>query len=379
MEFHPVANIFPLLQGQELEDLKADIAANGLIEPIWIHPDGRIIDGRNRWLACVETNTNADFRTYNGDLSTSALVRFVVSLNLKRRHLNSGQLAFVSLEIEKVLAEEAKERQRQQAVINSPFSSKVEFIPPLSEKGKARDQAAAIVGTNGRYVQDAKKLAAEAPEIADKVITGQLTMPKAKQELKEQVRKEELKQQRIDIEQGKMQLPIGVFEIIVIDPPWPYGTKYDAGGRRAANPYPEMTLEEISGIELPAAPDCILWLWTTHKFMRYSFSILDTWGFRDVAIVTWEKDRMGLGQWLRSNSEFCIMAVKGGPRVDLTNQKTVIHGPMREHSRKPDEFYNLVDSLCVGRKLDYFSREERPGWYTAGIEIKKFEADNDTF
>jgi len=186
-------------------------------------------------------------------------------------------------------------------------------------------------------------------------------------------REGDIEQQRFDIETNLPQLIDGLFEVIVIDPPWPYRTEYDPDGRRAANPYPEMSLEDIAAIELPAANDCILWLWTTHKFMRYSFDILDIWGFREVAIVTWEKNRMGLGAWLRSNSEFCIMAVRGNPKVNLTNQTTVIHGPMREHSRKPDEFYRMIDSLCIGRKYDYFGRQQREGWTVYGAEVNKFD------
>ena len=132
-----------------------------------------------------------------------------------------------------------------------------------------------------------------------------------------------------------------------------------------------MSLEEIKAIKLPAAEDCILFLWTTHKFMRYSFEVLDKWGFREVAIITWVKDRIGLGSWLRSQSEFCIMAVKGSPKVTLTNQSTVVYGLMREHSRKPDEFYKMVESLCTGRKLDYFAREKREGWEVFGNDTEK--------
>lgn len=185
-------------------------------------------------------------------------------------------------------------------------------------------------------------------------------------------RKEYIDEQIEEIQSNKFQPPTGLFDVIVIDPPWPYGTKYDPSGRRAANPYPEMSLDEIKAINLPASNDCILWLWTTHKFMRYSFDILDKWGFRDVAIVTWVKDRMGLGSWLRSQSEFCIMAVKGTPKINLTNQTTVIHGALREHSRKPDEFYQFIDSLCVGYKLDWFSREKRDGWVSFGNDTEKF-------
>ena len=194
------------------------------------------------------------------------------------------------------------------------------------------------------------------------------------EELKEE-REQEIKALRELIENIKNRPFDGKYDVIVIDPPWPYGTKYDPSGRRAANPYPEMSLDELKGLnkkKIPAADNCVLWLWTTHKFMRHSFELLDAWEFRDVAILTWVKDRMGLGQWLRSQSEFCIMAVKGTPKINLTNQTTVINGPMREHSRKPDEFYDMVNDLCIGRKLDYFSTEKREGWDQYGIDPNKF-------
>lgn len=191
---------------------------------------------------------------------------------------------------------------------------------------------------------------------------------------KKQERAEDIEEQMEDIAEHDFDPPDGLFDVIAIDPPWPYGTSYDPSGRRAANPYPEMSIEAISEIAVieKAAEDCILWLWTTHKFMRHAYGLLDVWGFRDVAIVTWVKDRIGLGSWLRSQSEFCIMAVKGKPTVNLTNQSTVIHGPLREHSRKPDEFYQMVDGLCVGYKLDWFSREERNGWAQVGNDPGRF-------
>lgn len=191
-------------------------------------------------------------------------------------------------------------------------------------------------------------------------------------ETKKAERIADIERQAATIAQGEVSVPTGPFHVISIDPPWPYGTDYDPATRRAANPYPEMSLEQIRALELPAAEDCVLWLWTTHQFMRHSFDLLDAWGFKDKAILTWVKDRMGLGSWLRSQSEFCIMAVKGRPPVQLTNQTTVINGPLREHSRKPDEFYALVEQLCVGAKLDYFSRQPREGWQQVGNTTELF-------
>jgi N6-adenosine-specific RNA methylase IME4 len=91
--------------------------------------------------------------------------------------------------------------------------------------------------------------------------------------------------------------------------------------------------------------------------MREAFTVLDAWGFEQKTILTWVKDRFGNGDWLRGQTEHCILAVRGKPVVTLTNQSTVLHAPSRGHSAKPMEFYELVESLCPApRYADLFSR-----------------------
>ena len=64
------------------------------------------------------------------------------------------------------------------------------------------------------------------------------------------------------------------------------------------------------------------------------------------------------------------MAVRGTPTIELTNQTTALHGPLRRHSQKPEEFYQLVESLCPGSKLEMFARQKREGWMSHGNESK---------
>ena len=125
----------------------------------------------------------------------------------------------------------------------------------------------------------------------------------------------------------------------------------------------------VSGL---AYDDWILWLWTTNAYMREAYQVADAWGFQVKTILTWAKDRMGTGDWLRGQTEHCLMAVKGKPVVTLTNQTTVIHGPLREHSRKPDEFFQLVNTLCPGEKAELFAREAREGWTVYGNQLHTF-------
>jgi ParB-like chromosome segregation protein Spo0J len=105
VEFHHLANIFPLLKGAAFNDLVADIKTHGLREPICLY-DGQILDGRNRYRACLKARIEPRFTTHKG----KDPLAFVVSLNLKRRHLNASQLSFVALDVERAEAELAKQR-----------------------------------------------------------------------------------------------------------------------------------------------------------------------------------------------------------------------------------------------------------------------------
>jgi N6-adenosine-specific RNA methylase IME4 len=170
--------------------------------------------------------------------------------------------------------------------------------------------------------------------------------------------------------------PTGPFRVIAIDPPWQYESRANDPTHRAANPYPDMTLDAIKALPVAdlAHADCILWLWTTNAFIGEALECLAAWGFEKKSIVTWVKDRMGLGDWLRGRTEHCLMAARGKPiREPLTNQTTVITGPLREHSRKPDSFYSLVESLCPGNKAEMFACEAREGWTAINApELGKF-------
>lgn len=387
LEYHDVANLFPLMQGEEYENLKADIAANGLREPIWLH-EGKIVDGRNRHRACLDTGTPPRYRTWDGN---GSLVAFVVSLNLQRRHLTSSQKAVVALEVEKALAEEAtaKEAERKRNQGDTTLE-----IFPKSEPIRAADQAAKILGTNAHYVTDAKRLAATAPELLDEVRDGNLTIPEAKalarlpevqrasaltranngdaRNVKDAIRKTRLEEQVAAIE--GMPTPTGKHHVIVADPPWAYEKRAEDATHRGACPYPTMAIDEICAMPVAdlALDDCVLWLWTTNAFMEEAYQVAQAWGFEVKTILTWAKDRMGVGDWLRGQTEHCLMAVKGRPVVRLTNQTTLLHGPMREHSRKPDEFYRMVEALCPGSKCELFSREQREGWANFGAEVGLF-------
>ena len=356
--YHEVAQIFPLMEGAEFEALKCDVAQNGLIEPIWLHPDGSIIDGRNRHRACIETDTPLRFRTWDG---TGSLVSFVVSLNLHRRHLNSSQRAVVALEVLPMLEGEARERMEAGVNQHSP----VEIIPHPSEQGKARDQAAELMQTNGRYVQDAKMIEREAPELLGKILSGDMSIPQAKREV--------VKAQR----QEAPPLPSDKYRVIYADPPWKYGNSgiindHDNYGHVNRH-YPDMSIDELCQLPIRniADSDAVLFMWVTSPLLEECFAVIDAWGFKYKTSFIWDKVGHNFGHYNSVRHEFLLICTRGSCTPDnlrlfdsvLTVEKS------KTHSEKPEEFRDIIDTLYTrGRKIELFSRRRVEGWEAWGNE-----------
>lgn len=180
---HKIANIFPMMDGDNYLNLKNDIKTNGLREPILIY-EGKIIDGRNRYKACMELGIEPELKYYE---KNGSLTNFVVSMNLHRRHLTSSQRAAIAVRIEEQLAIEAKERQRvsggDRRSEDYQEKSVEEKFPEPKKSGQARDEAASLMGTNPRYVSDAKKIKNEDPELFEQVESGNKKIPQAMREL----------------------------------------------------------------------------------------------------------------------------------------------------------------------------------------------------
>lgn len=177
MEYHPIANIFPMMSDDEYAVLIEDIRVNGLREPIWTYK-GKIVDGRNRWEACREIGIVPQFREWSGQ---GPLIQFVVSLNLSRRHLDSSQRATVALKIKRLLEAEAKERQLATLKQNGSVSQKIDQrTNDNSNHGKSAYLAAVMAGTNRQYVNDASNLERDAPGLLDLVSGGFIKIQDAK-------------------------------------------------------------------------------------------------------------------------------------------------------------------------------------------------------
>lgn len=368
---HPAADLFPLMEGQPFKELVKDIEKNGLLQPVILH-EGKILDGRNRARACEELDLEFKIKEWDG--KGDSPTAWVLSTNLQRRHLTQSQKAIIAADALPLFEKEAKARQRDSATVtNTKRAGKKETgSAPVREPskktrgaGKAAKAAAAASGVGSRYVEAVKALKKSAPHLVEKVRSGEMTLKQAEKQVRKKAQLKAVKE---------YQPPEGKFQVIVADPPWAYEDELDGSDTaRGGLPYPAMTLQQIAqvGVADHADDDCILWLWVTnaHLIDGSATSVLDAWGFEPKTMLTWDKVNMGAGRWLRGQTEHCIVAVKGKPIVDLSNQTTLISEKRREHSRKPEAFYKLVEELCPGTaRLELFAREDREGWTAAGVE-----------
>lgn len=354
------------MSAEEFEALKADIQANGLREPIWTH-DSQIIDGRNRYNACEEIGIKPRFREWDG---VGELWAFVVSLNLKRRHLTSSQLAVVALDIEKYLAEEAK--LRQIAAQNNNAGRAVSQIIDQQVKGKAAEQAAAIVGTNRQYVSDAKKIEKTAPDLLPKVRSGEITIPEAKREIRRAERIENIAE--VSRNNTTLDGSIGQFPVIYCDPPWQYDfMSVDAW--KVENHYPTMTTEQIcaEAVGEVTTKDAILFMWATAPKLADAMRVIAAWGFTYKTCAIWDKDWTGMGNYFRIQHELLLIATRGNippPETDNRPASIVKFKRSTKHSEKPEVFYEIIEKMYPELpKIELFARRAREGWTSKGNEI----------
>lgn len=179
-EFHTFANIFPLMQDKEFQALKNDIALNGLREPVYLFQD-KIIDGRNRYKACLEIGIEPVYRQYTG--TENELIEFVLSLNLHRRHLSTSQKACLAVESLPDIEKRTKENLSKQ--MKAIRTGEKEVYAKL-QKLNSNQIAGELFGISERYVSEAKKLKKESESLFNQVKAGtdnKLTINKALKQL----------------------------------------------------------------------------------------------------------------------------------------------------------------------------------------------------
>ena len=365
--------LIPALTAEEFKQLESNCLEEGIREKI-ITWNGFIIDGHNRYE--IAQRWNLDYETEDKRFNNENDVReWMINNQFGRRNLSNYQRSVLALQLEEVFKEKAREKQKEAGELKQKSAE-----API----ETRKELAKVANVSHDTIAKVKVIEAKAPEeIKAKLSTGEVSINQVYQDIKKEEKKEErdkkIEDVKAKIESENLVTPNKKYHVIGIDPPWAYEEKggfsssdYDSESNRGAVDYPTMTVEQIKKIELPAAEDCVLFLWTTHAFLKDSFDLVEEWGFKYKATLVWDKVKMGLGRTVRMQVEFCLIAVKGNPIINGSSERDIITEPRREHSRKPEAFYEMAERMCIGNKLDYFSRQNRENWDHYGAEQGQF-------
>jgi len=165
------------------------------------------------------------------------------------------------------------------------------------------------------------------------------------------------------------------FRTIYADPPW----QYDNQGTRGStdNHYLTMPTADIAAlpIEKLAADVAQLHLWTTDAFLEDAFAIMKAWGFERKSTLIWAKPQLGLGNYYRLTHEYLLLGTRGGAQFPQGqhSHRSVVQADREKHSRKPEQFRQLVEQVGQAPRLELFGRRQVPGWVVWGNEVARDE------
>lgn len=171
-----------------------------------------------------------------------------------------------------------------------------------------------------------------------------------------------------------------MFRLVCADPPWRFNNRRTRAA--ADHHYKTMSVEEIAALDVVSIVSCdaILFLWCPSAFIvdGSGTRVAHAWGFRPKQIFTWEKDKIGLGNYFRNITEHALVCSRGRGSKLIENKslRNVVRAPRGRHSEKPEEVQDLLDLLIPHPvdgsidRLELFARRTRTGWECVGDELE---------
>jgi len=362
--------LLPDLTPEEYESLKADIAERGVKVPVEYDEQGNILDGHHRVRACKELGIQHWDRIVRKAMTEQEKRQHVRALNLLRRHLNQEQQRQVIASQLKDTPELSDSLTGQQLGVDHKTVASVRAelestweIPKLNTRigkdGKARPSRK----PRRSYVsQETAEKAEKLPEqYKQAVLLGEKAPSEATREAKAKA-----------LADAEAAMPSGKFRVIYADPPWSYGNTQPDYHTEQRDHYPVMVLADICAIPIRdmAMDNAVLFLWVTSPILEEAFQVINAWGFKYKASFVWDKVKHNMGHYNSVRHELLLVCTRGSCQPDERKLfDSVVTEERTEHSRKPDTFYTIIETLyTTGPYLELFARRGRERWHTYGNE-----------
>lgn len=396
----------PKLSEESFSQLEANILRDGCIDPlvIWVDSDSRnvLVDGHNRYAICKKHGLPFKYTHIEFD-DVDDVIAWIEDFQAGRRNAPPDWFAYYlgqKYEREKKAqndggagtpkgtGDQNDHRLKTAEKIAADHGVSAPTVRRSADFARDVEAIASKVGDAARSeILDGglKATRADVHEVAEAIQDEALTFSSAKEAFdwvkqQRQERAAALRAELSVLKHSAPKLPDGQYSVIVIDPPWQMEKiERDVAPNQVAFEYPTMSEDDLHAFDVQSisAPDCHLFCWTTHKHLPMALRLLEAWGFRYTLTMVWHKpggfQPFGLPQY---NCEFIVYARKGKPAFADTKQFfACFEAPRREHSRKPDQFYDVIRRVTDGPRIDVFSREKRDGFDQFGNESDKFDGE----
>jgi len=183
------------------------------------------------------------------------------------------------------------------------------------------------------------------------------------------------------------------FTTVLADPPWQFQNRTGkmAPEHKRLSRYPTLSLQEIKDLPVEAIVNdtAHLYLWVPNALLADGLHVMEHWGFTYKTNLIWYKirkdggpDRRGVGFYFRNVTEMILFGVRGKNARTLQpgrSQENIISSQKREHSRKPDEQYGIIEACSPGPYIELFARGPRKGWFGWGNQAGEYAPDWDTY
>jgi N6-adenosine-specific RNA methylase IME4/ParB-like chromosome segregation protein Spo0J len=351
--------LIPPLSQQELEGLERSLCEEGCRDPI-VAWEGIIVDGHHRYRLCRKHTI--PFKVVEKDFQNRDDAKiWIIENQFARRNVTDFTRCILALEVEPLLAAQARERQREAGRRKLPQK----HASPHSEAGETRDAVARLAGVSHDTIRKAKLILEKASE-EEKAELSRSDSKLTIHQVYRRLRQEQLRT-------PTPPLPGDKYELIYCDPPWRYAfTQFES--RAIESHYPTMTFEELSALPVPsiAADDCVLFMWAPSCKLEEALRLIADWGFTYRSCAVWVKCRLSFGYYFRNEHELLLLSTKGSPPTPWPENRppSVIVAPRTQHSKKPDLVYEVLERMYPGlRKIELFARECRKGWAVWGNQV----------
>ena len=369
--------LIPPLSEEEYAQLEENLIENGIREAISIWGN-TIVDGHNRYE--IATKHNLQYATISYEFDSEDDVKLWIFKNqIGRRNLPPFERVRLALHLKPVIAEKAKLQQvRKPSNSAQQNDTPEDFVQQNSAKQNpvnTRDIIADMAGVSHDTVSKVEKiLDAGTPETLEKIKRGDITVHKAYQDTRSQERKVET----LDVKQPSLTIFDSNFSLIYADPPWESKFLTDDSEEDANASY-SMKFSDLKKLMIPVSDDAILLLWSSSSVLDKALQLMSAWGFKYRTNMIWDKQQIGLGQYVRGQHEMLLIGIRGSftPPEEDVRVGSVYSEESNNQKTKPKWFYEQIERMFPNETyLELFaSNKYNDRWTVFGNLVASEEVD----